>query len=324
MTPTQVAVPALAEDLAARRVPFVAALVVRAEPPTSAHPGDRALVLADGEVVGFVGGQCVAGDVRRYAARVLDAGRPLLLRVRPGGSPTGVEAAGAEGSVEAGVEAAVEAGVEAAGTVAVHNPCLSGGALDIFLEPRLPPPLLVVAGSAPIATALVDLARCLGYAAIPWAGAALPGDTAAVVVASHGRDEEAPLRAALHGGVPYVGLVASRHRGAAVLAALDLPEADRRRVHTPAGLDLGARTPGEVALSILAQIVAERPRGRPVASRAVVSAPPAGTALDPVCGMTVEGSAGGLYLDRAGTRWWFCGPGCRDSFAADPDRYAAR
>ncbi|MFZ5850800.1 MAG: XdhC family protein [Actinomycetota bacterium] len=316
MTATDVAVPALAEDLAARRVPFVAALVVRAEPPTSAHPGDRALVLADGEVVGFVGGQCVAGDVRRYAARALDAGRPLLLRVRPGGSPTGVEAAGAEGSVEAGVEAA--------GMVAVHNPCLSGGALDIFLEPRLPPPLLVVAGSAPIATALVDLARCLGYAAIPWAGAALPGDTAAVVVASHGRDEEAPLRAAVAAGVPYVGLVASPRRGAGVLAALDLPEADRRRVHTPAGLDLGARTPGEVALSILAQVVAERPRGGPVLPRPAVSAPPAGTALDPVCGMTVEGSAGGLHLDRAGTRWWFCGPGCRDAFAADPDRYAAR
>ncbi len=305
MTLTQVAVPALAEDLAARRVPFVAALVVRAEPPTSAHPGDRALVLGDGEVVGFVGGQCVVGDVRRYAVRVLDAGRPLLLRVRPGedlGDPASGEA----------------------GTVAVHNPCLSGGALDIFLEPRLPPPLLVVAGSAPIATALVELARCVGYAARPWAGEPLPEDAAAVVVASHGRDEEAPLRAALQAGVPYVGLVASPRRGAGVLAALDLSKADRRRVHTPAGLDIGARTPGEVALSILAQVVAERPRGRPVASRPVVSTPPVGTALDPVCGMSVDVSAGGLHLDRGGARWWFCGSGCRDAFAADPDRYAVR
>ena len=136
----------------------------------------------------------------------------------------------------------------------------------------------------------------------------------------------AVLAAALAAGVPYVGLVASRKRGEGVVASLDVDEAARARVHTPAGVDIGARTPEEVALSILAEIVAERRRttGRPVQEPgADETGQRPGTAIDPVCGMTVATLETSLHLDHEGTRYWFCGSGCLRAFAADPSGYLA-
>jgi xanthine dehydrogenase accessory factor len=149
------------------------------------------------------------------------------------------------------------------GAVVEHNPCLSGGALEIFLDPSLPPPRVVVVGDAPVALALRELAPSVGLEpGAPRDGiVSLSGEDLALVVASHGRDEEEALPAALREGVPYVGLVASPRRGAAVRAALDLPDDLKARLHTPAGLDIHARTPPEIALSILAAIVAERRSG---------------------------------------------------------------
>ncbi len=154
----------------------------------------------------------------------------------------------------------------------------------------------------------------------------------AVVVASHGRDELQVLGAALDAGVPYIGLVASRRRGAAVLDELsasrpDLGAAARTRIHTPAGLDIGAHTAPEIALSILAEIIASRPAatadpsdrdGLPTdgaADSEQVGRPL--TAIDPVCGMTVAAVDSSLHLDHDGTRYYFCGPGCLAAFAAD-------
>jgi xanthine dehydrogenase accessory factor len=142
------------------------------------------------------------------------------------------------------------------GVVVAHNPCLSGGAFDVFLEPWLPAPRMVLVGDAPMARAIAEVARVAGFD-VDGAGAPRAGD-AALVVASHGEGEEAALEAALRAGVPYVALVASRRRGEAVRASLDVPEDLRARVRVPAGLDIGARTPAEVAVSILAQIIAER------------------------------------------------------------------
>jgi xanthine dehydrogenase accessory factor len=220
-----------AHALDAERVPYVQAVVVRAARPASVQVGATALVLTDGTIEGFVGGHCAEPSVRLHALRVLETGEPLLLRIEPG---TGDHDA-------------------ADGTVTVHNPCISGGALEIFLEPRLPRPRLRVIGDSPVAQALAELGRGLGY---DIATTGPQADDAAVVVASHGRDEEPALAAALEAGVPYVGLVASRTRGAAVVESLEAP--DRERVHTPAGIDIGARTPEEIALSILAEIVATR------------------------------------------------------------------
>ena len=218
---------------------FVVATVVRAQRPTSVRPGDRAVLRADGTVDGFVGGVCAAEAVRRYGLECLRSGQPLLLRILPGDEPEAVSEEGA---------------------VTMANPCLSGGGLEIFLEPHRPPPLLAVAGETPISAALAELAPAVGYAVqvlspdgpvAPW--------TAAVVVAAGGRDEHPALRAALQADVPYIGLVASKVRGAAVLDALHLSGEQRARIRTPAGLAIGARTPVESALAILAEITAMRP-----------------------------------------------------------------
>ena len=290
-----------AAALRADRVPFVHARVVRAERPTSAKPGDEAVVFGDGTLEGFVGGSCAESTVRAQSLALLDSGETLLLRITP--EPQDVH--------------------DPEGTLTVHNPCLSGGTLEIFLEPVVPAPLVLVHGESPIATALVAMAGALGWDARRWGGDVTPG-AAAVVVATHGRDEEEALATALRAGVPYVGLVASHKRGEAVTASLEVDDAARARVRTPAGLDIGARAPEEVALSVLAEIVAERrrPSGRPVQPSDARPAEPA-TATDPVCGMSVAAVDSSLHLDHDGVRHWFCGTGCLRAFAADPAAYPA-
>jgi xanthine dehydrogenase accessory factor len=281
-----------AASLRESRVPYVHARVVLAEAPTSAKPGAEALVLPDGTIEGFVGGTCAESTVRAQGLALLDSGESLLLRITP--------------TREA----------DQAGKLVVHNPCLSGGTLEIFMEPVMPAPAIVVAGSAPVADALRALAVQLGWRV------ADDGDLSAVnalVVASHGRDEEATLQAAIDADVPYVGLVASRKRAEAVIGSLGLGAGDAARIHSPAGLDIGARTAPEIALSIMSEIVSLRPRpsGRPVSE----TEPVTGTAIDPVCGMTVATVESSLHLDHDGRRVWFCGSGCLRAFAAEPSAY---
>jgi xanthine dehydrogenase accessory factor len=288
-----------AQRLADEREPFVQATVVRAAAPTSVKPGDVALVLADGMIEGFVGGVCAQESVRLHAARSMETGETMLLRLVPG---TG--------------SAPEDDPIAKDGVVVVNNPCLSGGALEIFLEPRIPAPRVVVLGDTPVAAALADLAPRIGLSVD--AGESEPGDLA-LVVASHGRDEEEALVRGLREGVPYVGLVASRRRGAAVLAALDVDSALRERVRTPAGLDIGAYTAEEIALSILAEIVAARRRRVSLPAPAV---PAPVSAVDPVCGMEVLVTDSTPRLEHDGTTVYFCCDGCRGAFAADPVRHA--
>ena len=292
-----------AAELAAARAAFVNATVVRARRPTSAHAGDAAIVLSDGTIEGFVGGSCAEHSVRVYALAAIESGEPLLLRIVPF---DGVAAASSP--EEAAEEVSREEGV-----VTVQNPCLSGGEIEVFLEPVLPAPHVVVAGETPIAEALRRLAREGGFEAIA-EGAPLEG-AFGVVIASHGRDELALLRAALEADVPYVGLVASRARGSGVIAELrsDGVAAELlESVDVPAGIDIGARTPSEVAVSIVAKLIAARRQsGR--------SAPRAGAvsiAVDPICGMTVATAGATVSLEYDGERYFFCCEGCRSQFEA--------
>ena len=292
---------ARAAELTQARIPFVQATVVRALHPTSAHAGDTALVHADGVIEGFVGGTCAESSLRVHALEVLVTGEPLLLRIQAGAPETTIEPGG----------------------VTVTNPCVSGGTLEIFLEPRRPAPRLVVVGNTPVAQALLALGGPLGLA-VEFSGGTDGGTdpaydgVAAVVVASHGRGEEPALEAALRADVPYIALVASRVRAAAVLASLDAP--DTSRVHSPAGLDLGARTAPEIALSILAELVA---------SKALAAAPAqvlgsfVGSVIDPVCGMTVAVSDEVAQALVDGVQHYFCCERCRTAFVAEPERYAA-
>ncbi|MGD9736399.1 MAG: XdhC family protein [Solirubrobacterales bacterium] len=296
-----------AERLRAERAPFALATVVRAQHPTSVVPGDAAIVAADGSIDGFVGGLCAEASVRLQALRTLETGEAVLLRILP---PGGEE-------VELGGPAA-----ELEGSVTVENPCLSGGAMEIFIEPCQPRPLLAVVGATPIARALADLGERLGYEVRVGDAALEPQpDLAALVVASHGRDEERPLAAALGAGVPYVALVASPKRGEAVRTGLEVPDALREQLRTPAGLEIGARTPAEIALSILAEILARRGATPAPARSAAGEAGPKLT-VDPICGMAVAASDASIQLDAGGQRFYFCSEGCRDSFAADAARHA--
>ncbi|WP_433514603.1 XdhC family protein [Nonomuraea sp. CA-143628] len=222
------------EELVAERVPFVHAVVVRAQLPTAVSPGDDAIILSDGSIEGFVGGQCAESSVRTAALSALSDGRTVLLRVLPEGEPDFPDSPGAQ---------------------VVVNHCLSGGALEIFLQPLLPPPVLWVVGTSPIATALAALAGPLDFTVRAADASPGPAGATAAVVCSHGRGEPEAIRAALEAGVGYVGLVASRRRGTSVLEEMGLSEEERRRVHSPAGLVIGARTAPEIALSILAEIV---------------------------------------------------------------------
>jgi len=282
-------------ELGERRTPFVHATVVRAQGPSSAKAGDQAIVLADGSIEGFVGGQCASGSVRAAALDVLRSGESLLLRVLP-----------ASGS----------AFPPSDGARIVVNPCLSGGALEIFLEPLLPSPMLTLIGTTPTATAVADLAHSLGFAvtqAHDLTDASLAKETVAVVIASHGGDEIGVVRTALAAGVPFIGLVASRRRAAGVLEPLT-PE-ERARVHSPVGLDIGARTPPEIALSILADLVQRIRQDGLTADGAGTDAPL--KVVDPVCGMTVVVGPDTPHAVVNGEDQWFCATGCRDAYVAE-------
>lgn len=285
-------------ELDAAEIPYVHVTVVRAQRPTSTWPGAQAVVLADGTIEGFVGGQCAENSVRIAALDALESGEPVLLRILPDDAETFPDTPGAQ---------------------TVVNPCLSGGAIEMFVNPQLAPQRLVVIGDNLIADAIVRFADALGFGCDRETGVPdhLDG-TLAVVVSSHGHAEEETIRAALDAGVGFIGLVASARRGRSVLDELALDEAEVARVHTPVGVEIGARTPAEIALSILAAVVrAVRVNGLAPTPSDGTSAPTATppTAIDPICGMTVVASSPTLSLEVGGTTHWFCNPGCREQFA---------
>ncbi len=293
-----------AEELAAQGAAFATATVVRAQRPTSARAGNVALVLSDGTIDGFVGGVCAEHSVRQYAMKSMKSGEPLLLRILPTAGD------GPEGEEE----------VKEDGAVTVQNTCLSGGAIEVFLEPVLPAPRVHIVGSTPIAAALERSGPDLGLdvvAAYDTPPDLLAGDLA-IVVAAHGKGELDALRRGLEAGVPYVGLVASPRRGAALMQELradGVSDEQLERLECPAGLAIDARTPAEIALSILARIVQTRRGGgyEPPLSVPQEAEAPA-FAVDPVCGMTVTATASTPHVEHEGETVYFCCDGCKAKF----------
>jgi xanthine dehydrogenase accessory factor len=319
----------LASDLARRGEPFALATVVRREAPSSAHVGDTGLVTHDGAFHGWVGGSCAQPTVVREALAALTDHQPRLIALSP--SP----------------EADRRPGV-----VPFAMVCLSGGSLDIFIEPVLPAPRLVVFGASPVARALVRLGKSLGYAvdaADPSADAATfpeadrvfastevqlqPAQSGALgawlcaVVATMGQWDEDGVRAALALTPDYLSVVASRKRYAQIRAMLEgdgIAEEVLNSIQNPAGLDIGAQRSEEIALSILAEIIGARNSAPSVAQP---SAPaPTSTpdkAVDPVCGMSVTIATARHRAELDGRTWYFCAAGCRERFLSDPQRYGA-
>ena len=332
---------ARAAELEADGRRFAFATVVAVRRPTSARPGASGIVHPDGTIEGWVGGSCAQPVVVREALRALADGQPRLLRLSR------------EGPGE---------GRRADGVVELVMTCHSGGTLEIYVEPHLPAPHLWIAGTTPIAGALVSLGAAAGWhvtlfdpvaerEAFPAAEAVLGDrdlttlDFAAppyVVVATQGVwDEEAVLKALMR-DVAYVGLVASPTRAAVVREWLrdeTMLEPDRiAALRAPAGLDIGAETAEEIALSILAELVEVR-RGR----ASFVAAPgPATLAgrdaaasdgaapivddivlVDPVCGMTVDRKDARHLAEHDGVVYAFCQMACRTRFIHDPAAFVA-
>jgi xanthine dehydrogenase accessory factor len=215
--------------------PYVLATVVSVVRPASARRGDRALVRAGGTLVGWVGGACSEHVVVREALAALAEGEPRLVRIGP---------------AEADAELPED-------VVFAENHCASEGVVEVLIEPCMPTPLLAVVGDSPAARTLVQLARDIGWRVCD----EVVPEVDAVVVASMGQGDEEALAAALAARAHYVGLVASARRARSVLATMrevGIGEESLARVHSPAGLDLGASTQDEIAVAILAQLVAWR------------------------------------------------------------------
>ncbi len=311
----------LLDENAASGRPCALATVVRTESPTSAHPGDKAVITADGELHGWIGGSCSDALVRREALVAMSDGLPRLVRIRPD-----VEALETRNG----------------GELTVATTCPSGGTLDIFIDPHLPKPLLVAIGGSPAARTLVQLARVVGFRTCgvhPGASAAdFPGadrvidslDLSAlaaetdcwVVVATMGHYDDDALAAALTLSAADVALVASVRRSAAVIETLrgrGTHEAELARVRAPAG-ERRAGAQEEIALHALAEVVAIRHQRMP-ANSVVPSSALTGFAVDPVCGMTVDTNGAAHQVIHEEQTYFFCCSGCREQFVADPARF---
>jgi xanthine dehydrogenase accessory factor len=334
----------LAAELRHAGEPFALATVVRCERPTSAKPGAKALIRADGAAVGWVGGACAEPVVVREALQALRDGQPRLIAL-----------VGEGGHVPGRTE----------GVVTYPMTCHSGGTLEIYVEPFLPKPLLALIGHGPVVEVLATLGSAADFSVsvvgTSELGAVVFGPSSSVVVATHGTEDEAALEAVLATEAGYVSLIASRRRAAVVMDSLrrrGLTHQQLGRLKAPAGIDIGAVTPAEIAVSILAEIVQHRrgdkaasagaadrdasgvtsraDRDAPAAtsaesrdpsvatsrrSRAFAAAP--GENLDPVCGMSVDAASARYRSDGASGPIYFCCLSCKEAFDREPQRYSA-
>jgi xanthine dehydrogenase accessory factor len=293
----------------AEREPCVLATVVWRRGPSSGAVGGKALIGADGSVRGWLGGACAEPAVLREAMAALREGTPRLMFLGP-----------ADELEERRRE----------GMVSVPIACQSEGALEVYLEPIGPAPHLLAVGRSPAASTLVRLASALGWRGAlvegPELAAAAPSERSFVVVATQGHDDEAALEGALAVRPAYLGLVASRRRAEAVLGYLrqrGAAEADLARVRSPAGLDLGRVAPDEIAVAILAEIVALRASGELASGVAAAAGPRLDAVIDPVCGMTVDLATARHRLERDGGTVAFCSAGCLAAYESDPARSSA-
>ncbi|HEY2914941.1 MAG TPA: XdhC family protein [Candidatus Angelobacter sp.] len=313
-------------ELIAHGESFVTATVVRALPPTSGKPGDKAIIHADGRMTGWIGGGCAQPVVIKEALKAQADGHPRLVRISPSDS-----------NPEEGI-------------VDYTMTCHSGGALDIYLEPVKPKPQIVILGRSPVAQILARLGSMIGYwisvvsSDSPKEGVEgsesitrddfkLPDwkitAQTFVVVSTQGEGDEEALEQAINSDAGYVAFVASKTKAAKVLEFLKTRGVNAEkisRVKAPAGLDLGATSPEEIAVSILAEIVQMR------AGIAKIAAKPAPTltlnvvsneAKDPICGMTVEKSKAKHTSEFQGKVFYFCCAGCKQKFEQSPERYLA-
>jgi xanthine dehydrogenase accessory factor len=313
-------------ELLAKGETFAVATVVRCQPPTSGKPGDKAIIYPDGRLWGWIGGGCAQPVVIREALKALDDGKPRLVRISPS----------ADGAEE--------------GVVDYTMTCHSGGALDIYIEPMRPGPHVVVLGRSPVAQTLARLSRAAGYAAsVVAAGLSVEmlADAELIqnndfslgrikitpqtylVVATQGEGDEEALEQAAASCATYVAFVASKTKAAKVVDCLRQKGVAGERlgqIRAPAGLDLGAATPEEIAVSILAEIVqVSRARVSSAVNKSANQLLPvvAAEAKDPICGMMVDVTKARHKSEYQGTWFYFCCASCKQKFDKEPAKHSA-
>jgi len=310
-----------ASQLRAAGQSFVVAVVVRFEAPISGKPGDKAIITADGKMWGWVGGGCAQPVVVKEALQALADGKPRLLRISPASSPEN-------------------------GIIDYDMTCHSGGTMEIFLEPVLPKPHLLILGRSPIAQTLAKLGKIMNYAvSVAAAGAQreiFPDADVLqanldlsqvkitpqtfIVVSTQGEDDEGALEKAVTAGAQYTAFVASRVKSGKVFEYLrgrGIAEEKLSKVRVPAGLDIHAASPEEIAISILAEIIQVKGTRAVVAPAAKMTLPLLGReARDPICGMMVEVGGAKYKSDFGGSSFYFCCPRCKQTFDQQPEKYS--
>ena len=274
-------------ELLARGEPFVLATVVAYKSPQSAKPGSRAIIRADGSMSGWVGGGCVQPIVLREAQQALKTGQPKLLSISPDA---------AHDDDWNGVES-------------YRMTCEGGGSLEIYLEPVLPKPELVVVGESPVATTVAQLGEMLGFNVS--ADPSRINESTYVVVATMGNGDEEGLLSVLGSKPKYFGLVASEKKSKALFDyAREHGYTDEQigLIKCPAGIELGAETMPEIALSVIAEITQLRRTSSKQLPVVQISA------IDPICGMTVDPQTAKYTSVFEGRTIYFCCLRCKETF----------
>jgi xanthine dehydrogenase accessory factor len=313
-------------DLRKRNMPFATAIVVRREAPSSGKAGDKAIINRFGEVFGWIGGGCTKGIIVKEAGVAMAEGQPRFIRISP------------------------EANSKPTNNMKEYKmTCHSGGTVDVFIEPVMPQPHLVVMGKSAIAISLAKLAKAINYRVTVVATDArlehFPGvdelrtliDLTPIkfnlhtflVVATQGEQDEPALLEAFKKDRPYVAFVASPKKREAVfsyLRAEGIAEEALAKVKSPAGIDIHAKNPDEVAISILAEII-QYYRTTPIFEtfNALNDADKPTTAPDwytnPVCGIPVDKATAKHVVEYNNEKVYFCCDGCKIKFDEEPAKY---
>ena len=308
-----------ASELLANHESFAIAVVVRYEAPISGKPGNKAIIFADGKIWGWIGGGCAQPVVVKEALKALRDGQPRLIRISPSSPPE-------------------------QGIVDYTMTCHSGGTLDIYIEPVLPKPHILILGRSPVAAALARLSKAINYAvsiAAPQAEREHFPDCdhvqadldlsqikitpqTFVVVSTQGQHDEEALENALCSEASYVSFVASKVKAAKILDYLKergLSSTRLGQLKAPAGLDIHASSPEEIAVSILAEIIQENRSGMATQKREVERAVARQEAKDPICGMMVDIGEARHKSEFRGNAFYFCCAGCKQKFDKQPEQY---
>lgn len=295
-----------AVELRAKGEPFVLATVVAYRRPQSAKPGSKAIISQDGMVTGWVGGGCVQPIVIREAQKVLEQRKSNLIVISPDSTHPGWD-----------------------GVKEYLMTCQGGGSLEIYLEPMLPRPELIIFGNSPVAQVLAELGKILDFNVTVADSKNQIRPQSYVVVATMGDGDEEALTAVAGSKASYIGFVASREKSSKLFQYLHengIADQDLKQIKSPAGLDIGAESLPEIAFSVMAEILQlhrERETSvKPEKSKMQIPVLEVRTAIDPICGMTVDLKNSKYSSSYESKTYFFCCLRCKDTFEKAPATYA--